>query len=432
LEVVTDADPAKGKSFLTGDMAVRVVHLIQRYPPALGGSETWCREVSRYLSSVGDEVKVLTMDILDEEEYWRDPPLRQWATRLGRIDWDDGVLVRRYRRSLPIHLVYHLLFKVILDRTLRLYFYGPHSAEMYGSLWREFAAADVIHLHTVPYPHNLFGYVAARLRKKRVVITPHFHPGHPNYERRSNYWLLKGCDAVICVSPYEREYLISQGLDPKKLVVTGNGVHAEAYVAKDLPRFQAELIRRHELSVATKVVVFVGRKQEYKGVATLVDAVRILSLEDDVVLFMAGPSSDWFEEYYATLSEKDRQRIIDLGTVSEQEKVNLLHVADVLALPSRFEAFGIVFLEAWACGTPVIGAAAGAIPSVVGEGGLTFEPGNVQDLADKLRIVLNDAERSREMALLGQRRVFEQFTWGKIAQATRTAYSPAGAEICAS
>jgi glycosyltransferase involved in cell wall biosynthesis len=160
--------------------------------------------------------------------------------------------------------------------------------------------------------------------------------------------------------------------------------------------------------------------------------VRILSLEDDVVLFMAGPSSDWFEEYYATLSEKDRQRIIDLGTVSEQEKVNLLHVADVLALPSRFEAFGIVFLEAWACGTPVIGAAAGAIPSVVGEGGLTFEPGNVQDLADKLRIVLNDAERSREMALLGQRRVFEQFTWGKIAQATRTAYSPAGAGICAS
>jgi hypothetical protein len=46
--------------------------------------------------------------------------------------------------------------------------------------------------------------------------------------------------------------------------------------------------------------------------------------------------------------------------------------------------------------------------------------------------VLNDAERSREMALLGQRRVFEQFTWEKIAQATRTAYSPTGAGICAS
>jgi glycosyltransferase involved in cell wall biosynthesis len=415
-----------------GDAAVKVVHLIQRYPPALGGSETWCREVSRYLSSIGDEVKVLTMDTLDEEEYWRDPPLHQWTTRLGRIDWDDGVLVRRYKRSLPIHFVYHVLFRVILDRMLHLYFYGPHSAEMYGSLWREFAAADVIHLHTVPYPHNFFGYIAARLRKKRVVITPHFHPGHPNYERRSNYWLLKGCDAIICVSPYEREYLISRNIDPKKIVVTGNGVHTEAYVAEDLPRFQAELIRLHELSEATKIIVFVGRKQEYKGIATLVDALRILSLEEDVALFMAGPSSDWFEAYYATLSEKERQRIIDLGTVSEQEKVNLLHLADVLVLPSRFEAFGIVFLEAWACGTPVIGAATGAIPSVVGEGGLTFEYGNVRDLADKLRIVLNDVERSREMALRGQRRVFAQFTWEKIARATRMAYFPAGAGICAS
>ena len=64
------------------------------------------------------------------------------------------------------------------------------------------------------------------------------------------------------------------------------------------------------------------------------------------------------------------------GRSPTQEKINLLHLAEVLVLPSRFEAFGIVFLEAWACGTPVIGAATGAIPSVVGEGGLTFPYGD--------------------------------------------------------
>ena len=80
-----------------------------------------------------------------------------------------------------------------------------------------------------------------------------------------------------------------------------------------------------------------------------------------------------------------RERIIDLGTVSDQEKINLLHLAEVLVLPSRFEAFGIVFLEAWACGTPVIGAATGAIPSVIGEGGLTFPYGDATQLAEKLR-----------------------------------------------
>jgi glycosyltransferase involved in cell wall biosynthesis len=411
---------------------VKILHIIQRYPPALGGSETWCREVARYLCSVGDEVKVLTLDILSEEEYWRDPLPPQLTTRLGRIDWDGGVLVRRYRRSLPIHFVHHLLFKLVLDRALRIYFYGPHSAEMYGRLFREVAAADAVHLHTIPYPHNLVGYMAARLRRKRVVITPHFHPGHSHYERWSNYSLLKRCDSVIAVSEYECDYLVSKGLDRRKILVTGNGVHVEDYLPKDLSCFQAQLVRRYGLSPTTKVIVFVGRKLEYKGIATLVDAYRSLSADGDIALLMAGPSTSWFQGYYAKLSQREWERIIDLGTVSEQEKVNLLHLADVLVLPSRFEAFGIVFLEAWACGTPVIGAATGAIPSVIGEGGLTFEYGNARDLADKLKVVLYKTELARQMVLLGQRQLVENFTWEKIGRATRTAYFPAGAGTCAS
>jgi glycosyltransferase involved in cell wall biosynthesis len=410
---------------------VKIVHIIHRYPPAVGGSETWCREVSRYLSAVGDDVKVLTLDILEEEEYWREPLPHQCTMRVGHLDWDDGVLVRRYRRSLPVHSVHHLLFKALLDWMLRTYFYGPHSIEMYARLLSEVAAAEVVHLHTIPYPHNFVGYMAARRRRKRVVITPHFHPGHPHYERWSNYWLMRRCDAVIAVSEFERKYLISRGVEPQKIMVTGNGVHLEHYVAKDLTQFDADLRRRHGLSETTKLILFVGRKHEYKGLSTLIDAFQQLSNAEDVALLLAGPSSSWFEAYYTQFSGNARGRIVDLGVVAEQAKVNLLHVADVLVLPSRFEAFGIVFLEAWACGTPVIGAATGAIPSVIGEGGLTFEYGNAGDLVAKLRLILNESEQSRAMALHGQRRLYEEFTWEKIGWATRQAYLAAGARSCA-
>jgi glycosyltransferase involved in cell wall biosynthesis len=403
---------------------VRVLHLIQRYPPAVGGSETWCREVSRYLSATGDDVKVLTLDILEEEEYWRAPDPDHWRVRLGPVDWDDGVLVRRYKRSLPIHLLYHLVFRLILDKLFRIYFYGPHSIEMYGRLFAEAAAADVVHLHTMPYPHNFIGYLAARLRQKRVVITPHFHPDHPHYERWSNYWLLRRCDAVIAVSDYERDYLVKKGVDPAKIIVTGNGVHIQDYVAHGLEQFEAELRRRHRLSAATKIILFVGRKLQYKGIATLGAAVQHMSDADDVVLFLVGPSSSWFEEFYGTLSAKARERIIDLGTVSDQEKINLLHLAEVLVLPSRFEAFGIVFLEAWACGTPVIGAATGAIPSVVGEGGVTFPYGDAKQLVEKLRTMLRDEHLAHAMASRGQRRLRSKFTWDHIGRLTRESYRP--------
>ncbi len=345
--------------------------------------------------------------------------------QLGRIDWDDGVLVRRYKRSLPVHTVHHLLLGLLFDRILRIYFYGPHSIEMYGRLFAEVKGVDVVHLHTMPYPHNLIGYLAARLFKKRVVITPHFHPSHPHYERWCNYWLLKRCDAVITVSAYERDYLVKQGVEAGKIVVTGNGLHREDYRRKDHSRVREELMSKYQLSASTKVIVFIGRKLEYKGIKTLVEAFEQLSDNHDVSLFLVGPSSPWFEDFYGKLTPRERARIIDLGVISHDDKVNLLHLADVLVLPSQYEAFGIVFLEAWACGTPVIGSARGAIPSVIGDGGLTFEYGDAADLAAKLDMVLNNNRGARAMALHGQRKLSDQYTWEKIGMAVRKTYLPA-------
>ena len=122
---------------------MKVLHVIQRYPPAVGGSETWCRELCQYLAATGDEMKVLTFDVVEEEEFWREPPMDQCTIRLGRLAWDDRVLVRRYKRSLPIYSLYHSLLKVVLDRWLRIYFYGPHSIEMYGSLLRGSTATRI-------------------------------------------------------------------------------------------------------------------------------------------------------------------------------------------------------------------------------------------------------------------------------------------------
>ncbi len=404
---------------------MRILHLIQRYPPAIGGSEQWCREVCQRLAAAGDEVKVLTLDVLEEEEFWHEPPVER-RTRLGRLDWDGRVLVRRYRRTLPVPLVHDLLLHRLLDQRLGVYFYGPHSVEMYTSLHREIRTADVVHLHTIPYAHNLVGYLIARRLGKRVVITPYFHPGHLAYERRCHYWLLRRCDVVIVLSDYERDHLTAAGVDRERIVVTGAGIDPDEYAPADLPGYGRALRARLGLDEATRLVLFVGRKADYKGIPVLIDAVRRLRDRHDVALLLVGPALSWFDELYARVPAAERRRIVDLGTVPHQEKVNLLRLADVLVLPSEFESFGIVFPEAWICGTPVIGSTAGALPSVIGPGGLTFETGNAAALAGAIDAVLGDPQRARELAARGLERVRGRYTWSSIAAAVRSTYRPDG------
>ncbi len=399
--------------------------MIQRYFPAVGGSEVWCREVSRYLAEAGDEISVLTLNVIEEEEYWREPPVDACTTRLGRLEWDGPILVRRYPRTLPVHSLYHGVFDRLLYRRLGIHFYGPHSAEWYAQLRRAVKASDVVHLHTVPYPHNFMAYLAARLAGKRVVITPHFHPDHPHYELWSNYWLLRRCDAVLTVSEYERDYLAARGVKRRALVVTGNGVRPEEYRPGDVEGFRRTLGKRTGLPDGARIVLFIGRKTEYKGLATLVSALREVRRRESVWVVLAGPSSPWFDAYYGSLSPEDRTAVIDLGPVSHEDKVHLLHAADLLVLPSAFEAFGIVFLEAWICGTPVIGAARGAIPAVIGDAGLTFEHDDPADLARAIAAILADREMARAMAERGRAKVEARYTWARIATTVREAYRAA-------
>jgi glycosyltransferase involved in cell wall biosynthesis len=407
---------------------VKVLHVIQRYPPAVGGSENWCRDLSQYLSAVGDDVRVATLDVLEEEEFWRDPPRARCTVRLGRIDRDGRVVVRRYRRSLPVYSLYHIVFRRLLDRMLGVYFYGPHSVEMYGRLLSEARAADVVHLHTVPYPHNFAGYAAGRLAGRRVVITPYFHPGHPHYERASHYWLLRRCDAVFVLSEYERDHLVRHGVAAAKIVVTGCGLPEGSYAPDGLPEFRRQLLQRYGLAETTALVLYVGRKVEYKGIAVLIDAVRALSSRHDVALLLAGPSLDWFEELYRALPAADKRRIIDLGVLSHQDKVNLLHLGHVLALPSQYESFGIVFLEAWTCGIPVIGAATGPMPGIIGEAGLTFQAGDAEDLSAKIAMILTDRPSARAMVERGRATMLTRYTWSTIGAAVRRAYRSRPAE----
>ncbi len=397
---------------------MRIVNVIQRYEPAVGGSETWCREVCRYLASRGHNVKVLTMDVNKEEEFWRDPPDEDHRLAMGRYFIDQGVVVRRYRRSLPIFTLYHLFYKKFLDYLCRIYFYGPHSAEMYAKMWRDIKSADVIFLHTLPYPHNFVALAFAKYFRKPTVIVPHFHPGHSAYERPTEYWLMRRCDIVLADSDYEKQYLMDHGVRGEHLHVPGVGIHPSEYVPTDLESFRVRMKQAHGMCQGDLILTFVGRKMPDKGVDHLIKAVQQLKSKIPLKLFLVGPSFEWFTRLYEELPSEDKKVVIDLGVVSHQEKVNLLHMSDMLLLPSKFEAFGIVLLESWICGVPVLGTTQGAMPSIIGDEGYVVRYGDVNDLREKILMASKKRESLKEMGARGRKKVLDRYTWEEVGRRT--------------
>jgi len=149
----------------------------------------------------------------------------------------------------------------------------------------------------------------------------------------------------------------------------------------------------------------VGRRAAYKGLDTLLEAhLRLRAQRPDATLVLAGPTEPYWDALRACYPEAPG--LVDLGTVSDEDKAKLLSVCDALVLPSTGESFGIVFCEAWALGKPVIGARAGALADMIAEGGDGFlvEPGNADELATRLQMLRDDPALRQRLASAGTRR----------------------------
>jgi starch synthase len=188
-------------------------------------------------------------------------------------------------------------------------------------------------------------------------------------------------------------------------------------------------------------VLFVGRITRQKGVTHLVDAIRYLPAETQVVLCAGAPDTP---EIAAELREKvdaaraHHPRIVWIEKmVTKQEAIQLYSNCRVFCCPSVYEPFGIINLEAMACRAPVVASATGGIKEVVvdGETGylVPFDQDPVtsfprdpekfaRDLAARINEMLSDPERCRRFGDAGRKRVEEIFSWSAIAQQTIQLY----------
>ena len=263
---------------------------------------------------------------------------------------------------------------------------------------------------------GLLGMVAAKL--SGVPRRVHCFTGQVWATRRGFWrWLLKGMDRVLALcatrlltdSASQRQYLIDQGITPsEKLEVLANGSMAGVDVRRFSPNASARSrIRRHMgIDDDACCLLFVGRMTKAKGVADLIAAFNRLSTNHPTLhLILVGPAEEQIEEL---LPRTPRLHRVGYSKVVE----DYMAASDVFCLPSYREGFGLVLIEAGAVGLPVVASRIYGITDAVvdGETGLLHQPGNVDELAAKLDILIMDAALRSALGAAGKARSRKMFS----------------------
>jgi glycosyltransferase involved in cell wall biosynthesis len=373
-------------------------------------------EMGKRLAADGNEVTVYTTDAIDIQHYWL-PGKDRIETRHEVI---DGVEVNRFSVwRLPKHpQALRVLGKIpgFLPKNL-FSFPSPLVPGMLAKIWTG-QRFDIVHATALPYDSILYtGYRIAKKQGIPLVLSPFFHLGEEGsddvrrfYTRPHQMRLVRSADRVFVQTDIERDFLVGSGFPPGKMRLLGMGINPDELQGGNGKRFRD----KHDL--IGPIVCCIGPKTYDKGTFHLVRAMESLWRGGDPSsLVLAGTDIEDFRRYYEKLPEKIRSKCLLLDLVSEEDKRDLLDACDLLALPSRSDSFGIVFLEAWFYSKPVVGAKAGGIPGLVRDGtdGLLVPFGEVRELAISIKKLLQDQEYSRKLGQAGRDRVLSEFTWDK-------------------
>jgi alpha-maltose-1-phosphate synthase len=312
------------------------------------------------------------------------------------------------------------------------------------------AGVDLVHTHT--WYANLAGHLAALTHGIPHVMTSHsLEPLRPwKAEQLGGGYQLslwaertaaEAADAIIAVSAGMRDDILRSypSVRDERVHVIHNGVDPDVYS----PDPGTDVLERIGIDAAAPTVVFVGRITRQKGLPHLLDAAERLTPGTQLVLCAGAPDTEEIGREVAAhveaLQAAARLRVVWIPEMLPRpDIVQILSHATVFVCPSIYEPFGLVNVEAMACGTPVVASAVGGIPEILVEGEtghlVRFEPGDdpfgspadparfAADLAERINALLAAPDQAALMGRAARARVEAEFAWPAIARQTMGLY----------
>jgi glycosyltransferase involved in cell wall biosynthesis len=254
-----------------------------------------------------------------------------------------------------------------------------------------------------------------------IVLTPLAHPGQfHGGDTPSDFARYRRADAITTMTDWEKGWFASEGVDAAQIVTTGMGPNAVR--SRDGLAFRAA----HGIPADAPLVLYIGRKERYKGYIHVLDAAELVWRRHPETRFVFIGIPGFYSSFFDEFARYADERIVDIERASGTEKSAALDACDVFAMPSLHETFGLGYLEAWLHERPVVGGDIPPLREVIADGvdGFCVRQ-RAEDVAGAIRKLLDDPALRSTMGRAGSAKLREKWDWDRVIDRVEEAYARA-------
>lgn len=414
---------------------MKITYILPVYWPAIGGCEIHTHELVTRISEK-HEVNVLTLLNNQQDKLssslWFSSILR--AARVAQSYHDNKAKVTRMSLNVWQKVITFPLARVQSPKVPN--FVRSAAMEILSGEFEKILAKFVLDsdlIHCVHGGVSYLGYASLKLAHKKsipFIYTPLLHPrlsdnGSAELNIIPRGWndavwlnICKRADALLTMTKFEKKIFIDHGISKEKVFHVGVG----PVVANNGDVDIKEFLKKYKINENAKIILFLGRNHESKGIYSLLNAAKIVwEAYPDTCFLFVGPQEGISQQIFNKFMD---DRIIKTGAVTLTEKTAALKICDIFCMPSLEESLGGVFLEAWSFGKPVIG---GDIPPVrdliEDEKGGFLVKSDPMEIAQKIMTLLVDEGLRNKMGIWGKEKVQNNFTWDIIMKKIEDVYT---------
>jgi len=312
---------------------------------------------------------------------------------------------------------------------------GPNHTRFFTYLIQEFSRnphvkPKLIHSTYLPYATILFALIFSQKLQIPSVCTPFYHIYNPRYQDNSFISLLGFYDRILACTETEKQWLVKEGISSDKILTIPMGVNPKLYESFPKTRSGKKKSFKQAFNITKPFVLFCGNKNYEKGAISVLKAAASRSdkLKELSFVFI-GPSSAAFDSEL----KKTRKYGINIVNITpdnlmgfyDWRKISAFQECSLYIMPSRSDAYGISYLEAWASKKPVIGADTPVMREVIRhkKDGLLVEFDNVVQISNAIEFLLHNPQISSEMGILGHNKIQKHNLWEHVYEKTMHAYN---------